>query len=170
LYGDLIASWVRTDEDLRWLAPGTPPPLTGPKIAGWRKPGGSSLVAFEGRSAYPVCYGELNPMRHEADHYWIGHVIVDPALRSCGIGKAFVRLLLSHAFGTRAARKVSLVVFPDNRAAIHCYESCGFRRVGDESHRFAPGGGPERLLRFEAGPAAIQSRSSSQVRRATAPR
>lgn len=154
-FGDRIASWVRSEEDLRWLAPGTSPPLTSAKIAAWTKPGGEAVLGFEGRSKDPLCYGELNPMRLEADHFWIGHIIVDPNLRGCGIGRQFVQMLLAQASGNHKARKVSLVVFPENQAAIHCYESCGFQLVGDECHRFAVGGPKERLLRFEARPSAF---------------
>ena len=157
LFGDLIATWVRCDDDLRWLAPGTLPPLTSEKIVAWKKPGGSAWMGFEGRSKNPVCYGELNPMRLEADHYWIGHVVVDPHLRSCGLGRKFVRLLLAEAFEARGAQKVSLVVFPQNLAAVHCYQSCGFELVGDESHRFTPGGVKERLLRLETRPPELRS-------------
>lgn len=149
-FGELIASWVQSDSDLRLLAPGTVPPLTAEKIIGWKKPGGAAYLALEGRLSRPVGYGELNPMRLETRHFWIGHVIVEPLLRNCGIGRQFVRLLLSEAFDRRKAEKVSLVVFPENVSAIHCYESCGFERVGDELHRFASGGRKERLLRFEA--------------------
>lgn len=156
-WGNLIASWVTSDLDLRWLAPGTVPPLSGEKITAWKKVGGASLVGFEGRSKVPVAYGEVNPMRTEAGHFWIGHIVVDPALRGCGLGRLFVHKLLEEAFHKQKAGRVSLVVFPENRAAVHCYERCGFRIVGDERHRFLPGGARHRLLRLEADPGVLTS-------------
>ncbi len=167
-WGGLIAAWVKSEQDLRWLAPGTEPPLTGEKITAWKKPGGFSLVGFEGRSKYPLAYGELNPMRSDAGHFWIGHVIVDPQLRNCGVGRLFVGRILEVAFYKQRAQRVSLVVFPDNRPAICCYENCGFRIVGDESHRFQTGGPKHRLLRLEADPSALTTNKLSRQRTAVA--
>ena len=114
---------------LTFLARGTPgtlPPLTGEKITAWKKAGGASLVGFEKHSEFPVAYGEINPMRSETDHFWIGHVVVDSQLRGRGVGRRFVRRLLEEAFHKQHARCVSLVVFPENQAAVHCYRRCGF--------------------------------------------
>jgi ribosomal protein S18 acetylase RimI-like enzyme len=148
-YAAVVVGWVRTEDELRRLAPSTPPPLTAEKVSRWRKVGGEALVAFENRDSCPVAYGELNSMRYESGHLWLGHVIVDPARRGRGIGRRFVASLLNEAFFERAARKVSLIVFPDNAAAVRCYESIGFCRAGEEHHRFAAGGPLQRLLRLE---------------------
>jgi RimJ/RimL family protein N-acetyltransferase len=156
-WGDFIAAWVQSEQDLRWLAPGTLPPLTGEKISAWKKVGGWALVGFERAAVAPVAYGELNPMRSEAGHFWIGHVLIDPQKRGLGVGRLFVHKLLEEAFQRQEARRVSLVVFPDNQAAVHCYQKCGFRIVGDENHRFLPGGPRHRLLRLEAGPGVLHS-------------
>ena len=159
-WGDAIAAWVMSDQDLRWLAPGTVPPLTGEKITAWKKPGGASLVGFEANAKFPVAYGELNPMQTEANHFWIGHVVVDSSSRGRGVGRLFVRKLLEEAFYRQEARRVSLVVFPENGAAVHCYQRCGFRIVGDERHRFLPGGPRHRLLRLEADSSVFTSKKS----------
>lgn len=161
VWGDLIAAWVKTEQDLHWLAPGTPPPLTGEKITSWKKSGGHSLVGFEKRGKFPVAYGELNPMRTDAAHLWIGHVVVDPQLRNCGIGREFVWGLLEEAFRKEKARRVSLVVFPENKPAVCCYQNCGFHIVGDESHRFQSGGLKYRLLRLEAEPSVLKVKGKS---------
>ncbi|MDO8629584.1 MAG: GNAT family N-acetyltransferase [Phycisphaerales bacterium] len=145
----VVVGWVWTEDELRRLAPSTPPPLTAEKVSKWRKVGGEAFVAFEDGDSCPVAYGELNPMRYESGHVWLGHVIVDPARRGMGIGRRFVESLLHEAFFERAARKVSLIVFPDNTAAVRCYESIGFCRAGEEHHRFATGGPLQRLLRLE---------------------
>lgn len=163
-WGSAIAAWVTTEQDLRWLAPGTLPPLTGEKITAWKKAGGASLVGFGRGSELPIAYGELNPMKSEAGHFWIGHILVDPRLRGCGMGRLFVRKLLEEAFHRREAFRVSLVVFPENRAAIQCYQKCGFRMTGDEKHRFLPGGPRHRLLRFEAEPSVLSSNRQVRTR------
>ena len=160
-YAAVVVGWVRTEDELRRLAPSTPPPLTAEKVSKWRKVGGEAFVGFENRDSCPVAYGELNPMRYESGHVWLGHVIVDPTRRRMGIGRRFVERLLNEAFFERAARKVSLIVFPDNAAAIRCYESIGFCRAGEEHHRFAASGPIQRLLRLEI--ACLSPRMSERV-------
>jgi len=157
IWGNLVAGWATSQEDAYWLAPGTVPPLTAEKVTAWKKPGGSSLVGFLEDSPFPVAYGELNPMQSEAAHFWLGHVIVEPALRGQGVGALFVRKILETAFSRQQARRVSLVVFPDNVGAIKCYRNCGFRIVGEEQHRCLPGGPRQRLLRLEANCSTISS-------------
>ncbi len=144
-----VAGWVRSREELRWLAPSTPAPLTAAKVEAWRRVGGEAFVFSQLRSAHPLAYGELNRMRHDVGHLWMGHVIVDPVHRGKGIGLRFVKRLLMEAFIRREAGRVSLVVFPGNRAAVQCYLAAGFCCTGDEHHRFIPGGPLQRLLRFE---------------------
>jgi RimJ/RimL family protein N-acetyltransferase len=166
-YAAVVADWVRTEDELRRLAPSTPPPLTAEKVSKWRKIGGEAFVALEARESCPVAYGELNPMRYETGHVWLGHVIVDPTRRGIGIGRWFVESLLNEAFLERAARKVSLIVFPDNAAAVRCYESIGFCRAGEEHHHFAAGGPLLRLLRLEI--ACPSHRMSCALRRLASP-
>lgn len=59
----------------------------------------------------------------------LGFVIVDDSKRGRGLGKVLVRMAVDYAFGRLGATKVSLAVFENNPAAIHCYESVGFLRV-----------------------------------------
>lgn len=157
-----IAGWVEAGPELHWLAPSTPWPLTAEKVIGWKKPGGTALVAVDtdgiapprepisspGKPNLPVGYGELNPMKGDANHVWIGHVVVSPSLRGSGLGQTFTRALLTYAFETIGAHRVTLVVFPENRNALRCYESVGFKIVQEERHRFGTSTRRHRLLRL----------------------
>lgn len=149
VYASLIAGWVKTLQELHWLSPSTPPPLTADKIGAWQRPQGRSFVCARGPDSTPLGYAELNPMRHRADQLWLGHCIVHPAHRGQGIGRAFVRALLSEAFDGMFARRISLIVFPKNVMAVRCYLAAGFRVVGEEEHRFAGLGSKCRFLRLE---------------------
>lgn len=154
-----VAGWVATDQELHWLAPSTPPPLTAEKVIAWKRPGGTALVALEPTASEPVGYAELNPMKGDAArHMWIGHVVVAPHLRGSGLGQAFVRSLLTYAFGTLAATRITLVVFPDNRSAIRCYESLGFSIVQTERHRFGTSSKRRELLRLSLDVASYTAR------------
>ena len=53
-------------------------------------------------------------------------VIVDPAVRGQGFGKAMLRMAVDYAFRISKADTVHLRVFAENTQAVRCYESVGF--------------------------------------------
>ncbi len=59
----------------------------------------------------------------------LGFVIVDDSKRGQGLGKTLVNMAVEYAFIELDASKVSLGVFENNHAAIHCYLAAGFHRV-----------------------------------------
>jgi len=137
LYAPLLAAWVRTEQDLTWLAPGTRPPLTAAKIAAWGSERPCRYLYWRHGSDIPSAYAELNPMPTVPDQLWVGHFLVDPVCRGRGVGRAFMARLLELAFLQHAVNGVLLVVFPDNPAAIRCYEQSGMMAIGKESRWFA---------------------------------
>jgi len=145
-----VLSWVRGARDTYWLAPRTRPPLTLEKVLAWGGQGHHAFALVERRRPQPVGYGEVNVLNERRHEYWLGHLIVDPARRGQGLGRRLTELLLRHAFERLAARRVSLVVFPDNAAAVGCYRAAGMRDDGFESHHFAAYGRRVRLLRMAA--------------------
>ena len=144
-----VASWVQDADELFNLTPTTPPPLTASKVIAWsRAPGWAFLLHTRGADT-PTGYGELNPIRSNDEHLWIGHVVVDPAERGRGTGTALVQKLAETGFSTLAAERISLIVFPDNEAAVRCYVRAGFEPRGQEYHQFGPSRRRYRMLRFE---------------------
>lgn len=144
-----IASWVSDDISLLWLAPRTPPPLTPRKVLDWHGVGKTALLAYiEGEDS--ACgYAEINQTKSKPYELWLGHIIVAPQRRSRGIGSRFVEMLLDESFESFGAQMVSLVVFPDNVAAIRCYQRCGFAVTREECHRFRRGGPKCHMLRLD---------------------
>lgn len=134
-----VASWVRSDLELRWLAPRTSPPLTAEKVIEWVRPEGSAHLMVTPDAGEPIGYGELNPMAKRPGDMWVGHLLIRPDLRGRGLGTALTRELSRLAFERYGAERVSLVVFPENHSAIECYHRAGFRRAGVEPHEFTPG-------------------------------
>ncbi len=146
----LVVSWVQDAREGYWLAPKTPPPLTAEQVVAWRMLGHDPYALRVDAERPPVGYGELNEMDGGRGVYWLGHLIVDPAERGRGHGVELTRRLLQEAFERRGARRVTLVVFPDNRPAIACYRAAGMEDDGFELHDFAAYGRREVLLRMAA--------------------
>lgn len=149
-YAARVVSWVRGAREAYWLAPRTKPPLTAAKVCAWAEPGRRPLMLVEPPQAEPLAYGELNLLNEARREYWLGHLIVDPQQRGQGLGRELTELLVHRALQRHAARRVSLVVFPDNQGAIACYRAAGLVEDGYETHWFAPYRRHERLLRLIA--------------------
>lgn len=73
------------------------------------------------------------PDDHSCDEIRLGFVIVDDKRRGKGYGKEMLSLAIRYAFEFVKVKKISLGVFENNKAAIKCYESCGFERVKPEN-------------------------------------
>ncbi len=58
-----------------------------------------------------------------------GFVIVNDALRGCGMGKEMLKKGLVYTFQRLGAKKVTLGVFENNRPALECYLSVGFTPI-----------------------------------------
>lgn len=58
-----------------------------------------------------------------------GFVIIDAYKRGKGYGKEMLSLAIQYAFDLIKVQKISLGVFENNSAAIHCYKACGFKEV-----------------------------------------
>ena len=147
-HAEIVASWVRTPREAYQLAPRTAPPIDAAKVRGWSAEGHSQLVLCEAGRSGIVGYGELNALHSNRSEFWLGHLIVDPDRRGAGFGLELTRLLLWRAFHRLRARRVSLVVFADNRAAVECYKRAGFCPDGHEVHELPAYGGPARLVRM----------------------
>lgn len=147
----LIASWVTDALEAFWISPQTPPPLSAAAIRAWASPGRQQFVLAPDDPQLPIAYGELNLLNAVRREYWIGHLVVDPALRGRGVGCRLVSKLLGHAFETHWARRVSLVVFPENVQAIRCYQRAGMRLDGREMHEFSAYGRRIEMVRMCAG-------------------
>lgn len=149
LYGPTVASWVRDDAELFRLAPSTRWPLTAAKVAAWTRSTDRPVLLFEVVETSPCGYAELNPLRGSRSHLWIGHVVIDPAKRGCGLGKRFTRLLVEDAFADPRVRRLTMLVVPGNQPALRCYQAVGFGITGQERHQFGPGRDDQIMLRLE---------------------
>jgi RimJ/RimL family protein N-acetyltransferase len=132
----IVASWIQTGEELTWLAPGTRPPLTSAKVDAWGDASDHQFLLWTTDCVEPIGYGELNHMPERPEQMWLGHFVVDPAQRGRSHGTRFAGMLLARAFLDYSATDVLLVVFPDNKTAIRCYERVGMAPLGNERKYF----------------------------------
>lgn len=135
-YAGTAASWVRSESELAWLAPGTSWPLTADKVLAWGQERRERFLLWNGRDEFPIGYAELNEMPKTRDQLWIGHFMLDPARRGCGWAVRFAQALIARAFVERQATDVLLVVVPDNDRAIRCYQRAGMIDQGQERKHF----------------------------------
>ncbi len=68
-----------------------------------------------------------------------GFILLDPARRGHGDGKAMLRLAFAEAKWRHSAGALTLGVFADNAPARHCYEAVGLAYTGEE-HTYTIGG------------------------------
>lgn len=143
-----VASWVRDERELLWLAPATVAPLTAEKVDGWSKADQHRFVVWESIPRRAAAYVELDYLTPAREQMWVGHLVIAPALRGRGLSVVVTDTLLEMAFDRFGARQVLLLVFPENTPAVRCYERVGFRGAGEEIKHFEHRGRSERLLRM----------------------
>ena len=121
---DAILSWCRDEQSFyRWSAG-----ILGPYPASRE-----ALRFVESLMPFTACdeagIAGFFTLRHPDGNPEVmrfGFVIVDPAKRGLGYGKAMLRLGLQFAFERCGARRATLGVFENNLPAFHCYRSVGF--------------------------------------------
>ena len=136
LYAPLVSSWIRSDQELEWLAPGTPPPLTAHKVAAWGESDSNRFLYWRAGDDSPGAYGELNRMPDRSNKMWIGHVIVAPERRGRSYGAEITAALVNRAFVVHRVEAALLVVFPENEGAVRCYRRIGMVAMGRERKHF----------------------------------
>lgn len=83
------------------------------------------FVAFDENGV--IGFFILRQPGEDARELRFGFVIVDPSIRGKGYGKRMLQLGMRYAFEIYGAESVSLGVFENNPAALHCYQAAGFR-------------------------------------------
>jgi GNAT superfamily N-acetyltransferase len=123
-----IALLVDTAADLEQMSPRESFPLTAAIVVQWLRERASGYILLENEAL--VAYAELNADDEVRQRYWIGHLAVHPRKRGRGRGRVFVHGLGRVARTLQRAREVWISAFAENAAALRCYESAGFQRVG----------------------------------------
>jgi ribosomal protein S18 acetylase RimI-like enzyme len=128
----LVASWPRSAQEAEWWCGAGPFPVPARTVADWQREAGvqAHMVRTDGVIA---AYGELWTDDDEAE-VELARIIVAPAARGHGLGRALVRGLLSGAAQT-GYPDILIRVHPANEIALRCYRGTGFQTVGPELAR-----------------------------------
>lgn len=99
----------------------------------------------------PVAYAVYG---FEGDAFHLMNLVVDPAMRRAGVGRALMADLLAEA-SRLDQREIWLEVAVDNRAALALYRAYGFEDVRVRKKYYQPEGTDAQVmrLRLERGPA-----------------
>jgi [ribosomal protein S18]-alanine N-acetyltransferase len=122
-----VVEWCAASPFSReWVPAATDPDAV---LAGWHTdPDITGYLLL--RDGDPVAYGELW-VEVDEDEVELAHLVVDPALRRQGLGRALALELVTSA-RTLGLATVFLRVSPDNDVGIACYSSVGFVPMSDE--------------------------------------
>ncbi len=129
-----IASWIKDEFHLRqWSADIFPHyPVTSDDLNAYYR----EFIDGKNSVALTLCddneivgYITLRIPADNLSERRFGFVIVDDSKRGQGLGKTLVNMAVNYAFRELGASKVSLGVFENNHAAIHCYMAAGFHSV-----------------------------------------
>ena len=135
----VVAGWSRSAEEARRWCSVAEHPFPPERVRGWwAGPDVRPWVLVEGPEAVPVGYGELW-LDAEEDEVELARLIVDPARRRSGLGRALVTSLVAAAAATSLSGCLLRVV-PDNAPAVALYRAAGFAAVDpDRTGRVEPG-------------------------------
>ena len=124
----MVAGWSRSAEEARRWCSVAEDPFPVDRVRGWWAEADVQpwLLVTE-PDARPVGYGELW-LDEEEDEVELARLIVDPAQRRQGWGRALVAQLVAAAQATGLSGCLLRVV-PDNVAATGLYRSTGFAEV-----------------------------------------
>jgi ribosomal protein S18 acetylase RimI-like enzyme len=125
----LVAGWPLSVQEAEWWCGAGPFPVPAQTVADWQRE--ADVRAYMLLTAGAVAaYGEVWVDADEGE-VELARIIVAPAARGHGLGRALVRGLLSEAAQT-GYPDILIRVHPANEIALRCYRAEGFQAVGAE--------------------------------------
>ncbi len=133
---DVIVGWIKDERMFRyWCADRFESyPITGADLNDQydNSEGAENVYHFTAYDENGIA-GHINirfPDLNDIDTVRFGYVILDDKRRGQGLGKEMIHLALDYAFGIMKAKRVTIGVFEENKAALNCYLSAGFKDTG----------------------------------------
>ena len=133
---DVIVGWIKDERMFRyWCADRFESyPITGADLNDQynNSEGAENVYHFTAYDETGIA-GHINirfPDLNDIDTVRFGYVILDDKRRGQGLGKEMIHLALDYAFGIMKAKRVTIGVFEENKPALNCYLSAGFKDTG----------------------------------------
>jgi ribosomal protein S18 acetylase RimI-like enzyme len=124
-----VSAWCASaDEAVMWCGHTGGVPVPAEKIIGWANEDGVRQFGLDDDRGM-AAYGELW-LDDDEREVELARLIVDPARRGRGVGRALVGELT--ALARRHYPDIFMRVHPDNATALRCYVGAGFVRVAAE--------------------------------------
>ena len=133
---DIIVGWIKDERTFRyWCADRFESyPITAADLNDQydNSEGAENVFHFTAYDETGIA-GHVNirfPEPGNIDTVRLGYVILDDKRRGQGLGKEMTSLALRYAFEIMKAKRVTIGVFEENKAALKCYLSAGFKDTG----------------------------------------
>ena len=133
----LLTTWIRSQGQLRvWAGPSLTWPLTEPALRAYADAASGVQLIW---TAFTMTDGERvgQPVGHACllvreggCEARLSRVLVNPARRGEGLGRALVAGAVRAAFAIEGIQTLTLGVYAHNTPALRLYESLGFAEVG----------------------------------------
>ena len=133
----IILGWIKSKTDLRkWSADRYRDyPATPDEMAQLYAPDNMTPLTAEDENGNIIGHISIRiPDLTKPQAVRLGFIIVDDALRGKGYGKELIHQTIEFARKNLNATSISLGVFKNNPSALHCYESVGFKEIGQEAY------------------------------------
>ena len=137
---ETILSWLDSERTMRiWSGPRHPhfPPSLEEMQSLYDGYGSQAvnfpMVAYDERCAVGVV--TLRFLAPDEKEVRLCNVLVDPARRGSGIGRALLAMAVDYSLRCLKAEKVTLGVLDENEQAIRCYRAAGFHSLPEDRWR-----------------------------------
>lgn len=120
-----VLNWLTSEQECRlWAGPNVRYPAT--PASAWAEMEASEQNAYALVDAEGVIMGFGQILLREGGVVHLARLMVDPALRGQGMGRALCLALMKQGASQHYAITFTLNVYKSNKAAFHLYQSLGF--------------------------------------------
>lgn len=127
---EALRSWAPAPDDVYMFAGSSLYwPLTDDQLRKWQRAEGVASWTAVRSDAPEVAVGHIELVRTGPDSARLARVLLDPAVRGKGFGKALVASAIDAAIAA-GTRRIDLNVITGNAPAIATYRRLGFRPLG----------------------------------------
>ncbi|WP_447956235.1 GNAT family N-acetyltransferase [Vreelandella sp. EE7] len=124
-----VLKWPTTEQAfLMWAGPAVRYPATPASAWADMEASEQNAYVYLDATGQRVAFGQI--LQREGGVIHLARLVVDPALRGQGVGRALCVALMEEAASKQQVSAFTLKVFESNKPALHLYQSLGFEFNG----------------------------------------